>query len=464
MKKLLHRLMPLICMLVIFTACVPYSFSPPTQIHINPGDHVTTPAIAVDAAGRSHIAGVVDGRVVYTRTTFGDLKTKVTMTMTGGGPLWSQYEPDIAATDTGTAWLVWIEQRGDANKIACYRVVTPVPPEGGYNTNCLRLDSGFYSSGDVMVVARGNIAYALYDSDDGEGGIGALWYKELTQPSNSGVVYSYNAHLESGYLYSWDAGIDTEGYLHVGFLDNDGSGHERLMYRSNTDIYEDGTMKRGRNIVDSFLSNGLEENTAIDLDFYLSGTVETVAIASVFETDTKDSIWIDTCDVPGCGTQASSSVAFPAAWLTKSVVTDVELVGIGTTLRLAFIGDSGATAYPQVYYSISAFSSDSPEMLSENRSTFKRNLEGVKVDARPESPLSISFSAFSWGEIDLDSLEFYSYDGGKLTNIYNTNCLTSQAVGETASNGVYHAGVFKACGDTWFTTQANQVYLPNISK
>jgi len=463
-KKQFHWCFPILCILILLAACVPYSFSPPTQIHINPGDHVTEPVIAVDAVGRLHIAGAVGGHLVYYRTTFGDPKETLTMTMTGSGPLWEQYGPDIAATDAGTAWLVWTEQWGDANKIACYRVITPLPPEGGYSTNCLRLDSIFFSAGNVMVVARGSKVYALYDAIDVSGGIGALWYKELSHPANTGVIYPYSVQSESGHLYSWDAGIDNQGYLHVAILDNDGHGKERLFYCSNTDIYEDGTMKRFRFIVDSVLSNNLEENTAIDLDFYMSGMTEIVAISSVFETDSKDAIWIDTCDVPGCGVQASFKVPLPSVWSTQSVIKDVEMVSTGTTLRLGFIGDSSETSYSQVYYKANALSSDFPVMFSENRSTQKRGLGGVKVDPRPQSPLSISFSAFSWGEIDFDTIEYYSYDGYVSAEIYNTSCLTSQVGGESASNGVYHSGVWRACGDTWFTTQAEQFYLPVISK
>ncbi len=49
----------------ILSACVPTTFSPPTEIHISAGDNVEHAVIAVDAAGRSHIAGVVANRIVY---------------------------------------------------------------------------------------------------------------------------------------------------------------------------------------------------------------------------------------------------------------------------------------------------------------------------------------------------------------------------------------------------------------
>ena len=54
------------------SACVPYSFSTPMQIHINAGDKVEHAVIAVDGDGRSHIAGIVADRVVYYHTLHGE--------------------------------------------------------------------------------------------------------------------------------------------------------------------------------------------------------------------------------------------------------------------------------------------------------------------------------------------------------------------------------------------------------
>jgi len=460
MKKHIYRQLSFFCLLVLLAACVPYSFSPPTQIHINPGDHVTEPAISVDAAGRSHIAGVVDGRVVYARTTFGDLKTKLTMTMTGSGPLWTQYNPDVAATDVGTAWLVWLEQRGESNKIACYQPILLVPPPGGNSTSCIRLVSDYYSTANVMVVARGHKAFAIYTVKESSGRVGSIWYKELTHLSNTGKVFEYS-DPQSGYIHSWDAGIDSLGYLHVAFLDDDNHGYKRLIYRSNVDTEGDGTMKQDWLIGPD---DNFEESTPIDMDFYMSGSVEVMAIAETYEIIGVDQIRIHRCAADGCSTHFSNAVILPAAWSTQSVITDVELVGIEDSLYIGFIGESSATVDEQVFYKSSAFTGDAPFMLTTDRPTYKRGLDAVKVSPRPESPSPISFAAFSWGERDSDSMEYYSFDGVKPTNIFSTNCLSSQVDGESASNGIYHAGVFKACGDTWFTAQANTAYLPVISK
>lgn len=460
MKNQLFRQLSFFCLLVLLAACVPYSFSPPTQIHINPGDHVTEPAIAVDAAGRSHIAGVVNGRIVYARTTFGNPNVTLTMTMTSSGPLWTQYNPDIAVTNVGTAWLVWTEQRGESNKIACYQPILLVPPPGGNSTACIRLAADYYSTANVMVVARGHKAFALYTVKESSGRVGSIWYKELTHPSNTGKVFEYS-DPQSGYLHSWDAGIDSLGYLHVAFLDDDDHDYKRLIYRSNADIEADGTMIQGWMIgPDDYL----EEDTPIDLELYTSGPLEALAVAATYEKDGLDKIRTHVCAADGCDSCVSNNISLPAEWSTQSVISDLVIKEINDSLYLGFIGDSNATANAQVFSMPNAFASDEPSMLTNNRPTLKQNLELVKVDPRPESPSPISFAAFSWGERDSDSMEYYSFDGIKLTKVFDTNCLTSQIHGESASNGVYHSGVFKTCGDSWFTTQANTVYLPVISK
>jgi hypothetical protein len=51
------------------------------EIHVDSGDRVEQAVVAVDAAGLSHIAGVVDDRIVYYRTRYGDPLATFTMTM-----------------------------------------------------------------------------------------------------------------------------------------------------------------------------------------------------------------------------------------------------------------------------------------------------------------------------------------------------------------------------------------------
>ena len=465
MKKHLCCYFALLCLVVLLVACEPYTFAPPTQVHITDGDYVEQGVIAVDAAGRSHIAGVVNDRVVYYRTKLGMPSVRLTMTMTGSGLNWRQYNPDIAVTDNGTASVVWVEQRGSAEKYACYQAIPLIPMPGGYNTGCVRLDSTFFSVGNVMVVARENKVYALYDAIDSSDRIGSLWYREMTDTSNKGIIYWYADNFESGYLYSWDAGIDSGGYLHVAFLDNSGVGAppypERLLYRSNRSTQSDGQMTQAWSIR---ATNNLEEKTPISLVFYDRGSVENVIVASVDEESGIDRILMTRCEANGCDLKGYILANLPSAWSTYSVITDVELVGNADKLYLGFIGykESGPTSH--VYVMADAFSSSSPLNQSEGRAGYKFDLEAVLVDSRPEITPSKKSPAFFWGEIDGSSKRFYSSNGLMIVKIHDSNCVALPLTGETASNGYHYAGVWDACSNSWFSAQAYTNQLPLIRR
>ena len=96
---------------LIASPCIPTTFSTPTEIHMTAGDNVEHAVIAVDAAGRSHIAGVVNDRIVYYRTRFGEADPlgKITMGMSGSGTNWKQYSPDIAVLFNEMAYVTWVE-------------------------------------------------------------------------------------------------------------------------------------------------------------------------------------------------------------------------------------------------------------------------------------------------------------------------------------------------------------------
>ncbi len=445
---------------ILLGACLPTTFTKPTQIHISPSDQVAQPAIAVDAQGRSHIAGVVKDRIVYYRTFLGNPLAALTMTMSGSGVNWKQYKPDIAVTANGTAYLTWVEQRGGAEKYACWRSVPLIPPVAGYKTSCVPLNGTNQTTGNVKVVARGDTVYTVYDSIYTNGRIDALWYKELTDTTNTGMVYWYTNYFETGYLHSLDLGIDSQGKLHVAFLDNDGYGSppytNRLMYRSNVTTQPDGTMTQAWMAA---FSNSLETDVPVSLSFYYSGTTERVAIADVFKTSGLDDIWIYSCVADGCGTHMGTLVHLPSSWDTQSVIKDVNIVGIDTTLYLSFIGDNDPSAAEQAYF-MNALDTASPIELTQGSSTFKYDLEMVRVDPRPESPSTVPLRVMAWAESNLATIQFYVHDGFSRTKVYDTGCLTSLPEGEIAASGIFLAGVWDACSDSWFATQVNLIHLP----
>ena len=469
LRKHSNRWLLIVVLALMLGACIPYSFSPPKEVHINPGDHVALGKVAVDTKGRSHIVGNVFNHMVYYLTRFGE--PIVTHNFTMGVP-GTQYNQDIAVTDNGDVYIVWVESRSGLGKFACWQKLPFfMPPGEEWPNDCEPLDEvNIQTTGNVRVVARGNKAYAVYDSmytGDSGGRIGALMYKELTHPATTGHVHWYTENFETGFIYSLDLGIDSRGYLHVGFHDNytvTGSPPftERLSLHSNASAYADGDMAQHWFIYEG---NDLKESVPVSLSFHAdSSNVERVALASTYLlSSTKNTIWIDSCVADGCTSKDSNQVVLPSSWSTYSVITDVEILGIEQTLYLSFVGFDSVVPY-QVYF-MEAYSSSAPTNLSQTDDTWKFTLEMTKVDGRDPS-FPVSFPAIAWIESDLTSkTNYYVSDGFfNKTMVFSKYCDPVFSVGNISSNGIYLSGAWLDCEETWFTTQAWTNQLPLIMK
>ena len=475
LRKHCNRWLLIVVLALMLGACIPYSFSPPKEVHINPGDHVALGKVAVDTKGRSHIVGNVFNHMVYYLTRFGE--PIVTHNFTMGVP-GTQYNQDIAVTDNGDVYIVWVESRSGLGKFACWQKLPFfMPPGEEWPNDCEPLDEvNIQTTGNVRVVARGNKAYAVYDSmytGDSGGRIGALMYKELTHPATTGHVHWYMENFETGFIYSLDLGIDSRGYLHVGFHDNytvTGSPPftERLSLHSNASAYADGDMAQHWFIYEG---NDLNESVPVSLGFHLdSADVERVALASISQgSPTIDLIYIDSCVADGCTDQNSHLVELPSSWDTYSAISDVEILGIDRTLYLSFIGDDYTTPNVQVYLK-EAYLSSGPKQISEDLDSSKWKLEMTAVNNRePSWPLTLPATA--WIEsIELPFSGVYqhkyiAYDGWDVnTMVFQGTCVTSTRYGDIHSNGNYFSGVWEFCGETWFTTQAWTNQLPLIMK
>ena len=458
----------LLLLTLILSACVPLTFSPPAEIHITDGDQVENAVIAVDAAGRSHIAGVVADRIVYYRTRYGVPLAfgKLTMVMDGSGTNWKQYDPDIAVVDNGDAFVTWVEQRGTTEKFACYQKIYLVPPIGGQERFCLDLDDpGMQTAGTVQVIARGETVYAIYDRAYSDGRTADLWYTRLAGGSVTGRVAWWIEAFETVFFHSLDLGIDESGFLHVGSHYNWTTGGppagERLEIRSNRSTLADGQMDQIWIITTSSLQ---DEDIPVSLSFYQDGTTQRVALASVFQPATLDQIWVDSCTAVGCTAKADIPVDLPTSWDTFSVVDDVEIEGIDETLFLSFIGDDNTapTGAPQVYYTDAHDTSTILEP-SEGSATFKFDLEMTTVKNRVDAPFVIPVMA--WAESNfVTATHFVAGFYTPAVKISEDNCTETMVSGNIASNDIYLSGVWDACSNTWFTTQAWNTHLPLITK
>ncbi len=451
-------------LILMLAACSPATFSPPHQMHLAPGDHMIRPKIAIDASGVSHITGIVNNRVIYYRTVLGQPSLGLTMTMTGTGTNWRQFDPDIAVTDSGTAYLVWTELRGGAFKTACYQVIPPTPPAGGYPTGCRQLDPVDFSQGNTKVVSTGEYVYALYDRANSTGKVDSLWFKDLVTPGGTGTIYSYTDNSEEGYLYSWDAAVDREGYLHVGYLDNDGVGvspfHDRLRYCSNRSLWA-GTMNQCWFISST---NDLEGDVPVSLTLGDTSGEQYVILASVTDIAAIDEIRLASCSTAGCNFQSYLTVPLPSAWGSTSVIKDVEVNGNGNELALAWIGNNGTTSFDQVYVKHAPMAAHEPSSPSADRGTYKMGLESASVAHRPGYIFIGQYRVFAWAETGLSSVQYYSDDGDHQHMVYAQNCLSSPPNGEIASHGIHLAGVWEACGESYFSAQAYLTRMPVIRR
>lgn len=459
MRKKFFGFIILTMLVMLVCACYPQSYTTPAQIHITPGDHVEQAKIAIDAQGVKHIAGVVGDRVVYYRTRFGEPKVTLTMTMSGSGTNWKQYDPDIAVTDSGTAYLVWVEQRGGPEKYACYRYVPPFPPIGGYARSCIHMDGSEMTTGStVRVVGRGEVVYATYDRIDSGGGIADLWYQKLTPPSNVGRIYGYSDEGESGYVYTMDMAIDSNGYLHIAYIDEVEGIDPSYYYRSNAQTYPDGKMAQWWGI-----HIGVKNlDVAPSLSFYEDdASIERVAFTEVLEYYVNiDSINHYSCETNGCGNKKSVKVALPASWDAFSVISDANLVGIGSNLSLSFIGDDNTApgGAPQVWMKEAFDSTNNLYQYSGGTQTFKFNLQMVNWDDQ--------FPVMAWMESNISTAQYQFSDFffNRVT-IFDTDCPDAQPdEGDLAANGLEVAGVWQACGETWFAARAYKTSLPLISR
>ena len=452
---------------LILSACVPTTFSPPVEIHITDGDRIEQAVVAVDAAGRSHIAGVVNNRIVYYRTRYGEVLPlgQITMTMTGSGANWKQYDPDIAVLDDGEAFVTWVEQRGGPEKFACYQQIPLVPPVGGYDKDCDPLDGTEQTAGNVLVTARGSTAYAVYDRPYSDGRTADMWYKRIAGGSVTGRVAWWIEAFETVHFHSLDLGIDESGFLHVGLHYNWTTGApppyaEKLEIRSNRSTLADFQMNQIWLIVTGI---ALDEDIPVSLSFYQDGTTQRVALASGFNPGSADQIWVSSCTAVGCTSRLDLKVNLPTSWESFSVIDDVEIEGVDETLSLSFIGDdyTAPTGATQVYYT-DAFDTSTILEPSEGSASFKFDLEMVSVDSRVSTG---KLPVMAWAESNfVTSSHFVAGFYTPAVKISEDNCLETMVSGNIAANDIYLSGVWDACSNTWFTTQAWNTQLPLITK
>ena len=101
---------------------------------------------------------------------------------------------------------------------------------------------------------------------------------------------------------------------------------------------------------------------------------------------------------------------------------------------------------------------------SDGSATFKYDLEITALDPRPGATEGTR-AVISWVETNIITTSYFAHGFlAPVVKFSENNCLDSLTSVNIDSNGMYLAGVWDACGDTWFTTQAYLEQLPLILK
>jgi hypothetical protein len=202
-------------------------------------------------------------------------------------------------------------------------------------------------------------------------------------------------------------------------------------------------------------------DVAPSLSFYEDdASIERVAMTEVMEYHVNiDHINHYSCETNGCGNHLSVKVALPASWDAYSVIKDVNLVGIGNDLYVSFIGSNDPDSTGNRSEEQRAFAgAEELYSFSTGPSTLRENLQMVNWGD--------NFPVMAWMESDLSTAQYQVSDYFYYrATIIDTDCPDAQPdEGDLAANGLEVAGVWQACGETWFAARAYKTSLPLISR
>lgn len=460
MRKITLIFICLILLAILLGACAPSTYISPVNIHITPGDEIQQVRITVDAAGRKHITGVVDDRIVYYRTQLGEEELALTMTMTGSGTNWIQFTPDIAVTDGGDAYIVWVEQRGGTDKFACYRDIPATPPGGGYQTECRLLHTTSNTTGIVRAAGRGDVVYVIYDRN-------YILYPHLTHflqyinllEDITGTVEI----LDGGEIQKIDLAIDSAGKLHVAYSEKISDfPYRRLEYRSNAQVSIGDRMDQKKTIVFS----DLKFDVMPSITFHEYDGPEKVAIASVKE-GSYDRFIINSCIASDCSSYQQSTLPLPLLDWAEAEIFEAKILGFEAVYpyyAVSFIAKRTPTSHPQLWYWITPFD-DAPLQVTDSARN-KYNLAMVDGGV----PILGFMEQWTVLSTHYDGISIYD-DFSGLREIRSALCKgTNLGSGYMAAKQISNAynavaGVWNVCGKTWFSTNyvpGMVIYLPLI--
>jgi len=234
----------------ILSGCI-YNFV--TPISLTNGSWTTAnPRLALQPNGTKHIvwqeqglngSGQIAQIIIYERTKIGEDDLHYAFIPPTG---YDYLAPDVAVTDSGYAYVVWQKksQSDPSIRYGCYDIV---PPEGSVARLCqeLTIDPVSQIIDTPIVVARGAIVYALYNTEATTGI--RIRYRQLRILDDS---YGWASSLSTFMDKSYQAAIDSMGKLHITWT-RFGGPFPSIYYNSNASVDIDNNMNRLRLLDDN---------------------------------------------------------------------------------------------------------------------------------------------------------------------------------------------------------------------
>ncbi len=423
----------LLCLLAGCTS----TFIPPTHIQDLAANYPM--AIAVDPQGTKYLAGVDPStyHLTYFKTKLGEITDKGSIPPQPGRRIFAL---DIDVMDDGTAIIAWIEDSVATPKtysICYYLYPAPFDPDCYMNA----------SAGDVypvvQVVARGSTAYLIYSKK--EITQYNLYYVRLTGGIVEGKV---NWTTTDPHVKTVSSAIDSEGYLHVVWYAQPGSGDGRVLYASNRSTNSSGDMTQNRIL--------LIGNSSIDyppaIAVYSEAGQERIALAYVRRrSGSDDEIYHQNIKVDNTSWSGEQKLNLTGGAYR---LTDVHAVPGISGYLIGFLRKTTDSATYEVWL---RDVSGSIRQITNN-SQDEEELQMVAVNG-------IFVMGYKRIPSESQPNQVWIYDpiaGERL--VYSESCSSINLGADMASNGDFAAGVWAQCDKTWFSTNAELIHLPVVLK
>ncbi|PWH20494.1 MAG: hypothetical protein DDG59_00015 [Anaerolineae bacterium] len=411
---------------LVLTACIPGIF-PPTPLLANTGynlDTLTNPtAIAIEPNGRKSVFWLekegTTRNLIYWRTHFGEPTLAVSRQDRFAAA------PDVAVTDSGTAYLVWYSYNPTSSQNVFY---TATLSEGSTSINPVELYAGALYDTPILirVIARGETVYVVYPA------YGCLRYKRLSPTPAEGKVADYL--IPNSSLQNLQVTIDSSNKLHVAWVEKGNPmGNVFIRYNSNATITPARDMNQGWNFGPSTDSPGDV------LDITVADTPPNEKVYLIYRFGSNQ-LYYGTCLANGCPSMPTTKINLsPSTWL----IWELKAVGIGSSVYVAFLAQNSSTTFNELFY-ITNLAANPAEQRITNSDYSKANLHMVRVQWQSTYLPLVGWRRYTPSPpYALDDAYVWAPNYG-LRQVFTSTSTARHQGSDLAANGEWVAGVWAA--------------------